>query len=114
MIESITVAQEALANADGSKLDPRERWRRTYAQDMASDDAIYLIAQLLRFTPANRIGPKAGMTHPYCVQFHDEETEIVWSGPDLRDGNAYDDNKKLQTKQYRDRLYELIMSKDTR
>ena len=43
------------------------------------------------------------MVHPYCAQFHDAETEIEWEGPYIM--NEFDDNKKLRTQDYRERLY---------
>ena len=37
------------------------------------------------------------------VQFHDEETEIIWT--DARIWNRYSDNEKLKVNDYRDALY---------
>ena len=80
------------------------RWRENYNAELASDDAIDLLCCLLRYNPDERIVPLDGMVHPYCVQFHDPETEVVWEGPKI--SNPMDDNTKKPTKVYREELYE--------
>ena len=100
MLDSITVTDAAAEKG----LTEQERWRRVYpSPDAASDDAIDLLSQLLKFNPSKRITPRDGMVHPYCAQFHDAETEIEWEGPYIM--NEFDDNKKLRTQDYRERLY---------
>ena len=37
------------------------------------------------------------------VQFHDEETEIIWTDERIR--NSFNDNKKLNVNDYREALY---------
>ena len=59
-----------------------ERFQKKFPS--ASEDAIDLLMQLLRYDPTKRIQPRAGLTHEYCVQFHDPETEIVVSDPTHR------------------------------
>ena len=94
-----------MTDAAAEKLTVEERWRKFYpTPEVASDDAIDLLSQLLKFDPSNRITPRNGMVHPYCAQFHDAETEIEWEGEYIK--NPFDDNKKLQTRDYRQELYE--------
>ena len=45
-----------------------------------------------------------------CAQFHDPDTEIEWEGPLIQ--NPFDDNKKRQTKDYREKLYERAQEKE--
>jgi len=109
-----------------------ERFQKKFPS--ASEDAIDLLMQLLRYDPTKRIQPRAGLTHEYCVQFHDPETEIVsnktvGTNPDAADAGFFDaitensgvqrgdfmsgvtDNKKIQTQQYRDMLYGICHAK---
>ena len=84
----------------GSLASVEERWRKFYpTPEVASDDAIDLLSQLLKFNPSKRITPRDGMVHPYCAQFHDAETEIEWVGEKIKPPT--NDNQKLQTQMYR-------------
>ena len=92
-----------LVMQEGAVLE-HARWRETYGPEVASDDAIDLLCQLMRYDPSERITPANGIHHPYCEQFHDAETEYVWEGPVIT--NPMDDNDKKTTKMYREQLYE--------
>jgi len=110
----------------------QERFKRKFPS--ASESAIDLLMQLLRYDPGARIKPREGLTHEYCVQFHDPETEIlsrhtVGSNPEAADPGFFDaltessgvqkqefmstvtDNKKISTGQYRDMLYGICHAK---
>ena len=76
-----------------------QEWKRTYSK--TSDDAAHLLCSLMQVDPANRLQAHAGLTHPYCQQFHDEESEITASEPVQTHDHSttmaakFDDNKKL-------------------
>ena len=53
----------------------KEAWRRMYPQ--AGEDAIDLLASLLQIDPRKRLKATEGLTHPFCVQFHDAQTETL-------------------------------------
>jgi len=87
------------------------------------ENALDLMESMLKYDPRARITAYAGLSHPYCVQFQDKDTEIEYEGqitiPEtttISDGKVMvrklDDCVKLTTKNpvgdYRERLYELI------
>ena len=78
-------------------------WRSVYPK--APDDANDLMMQLMQYDPDKRITPEAGLTHPYCVQFHDAPTEVSC---DNLVSIHHSDNKKYKTELYRDSLYGLV------
>jgi len=71
----------------------------------APDDAIDLMLQLMAYDPDKRLTPEAGLTHAYCVQFHDAPTEVAC---DQQVAINHNDNKKYKTELYRDSLYGLV------
>jgi len=81
-------------------------WKTLYPK--ASDDAIDLLNKLMLYNPNDRITAKDGLEHPYCVQFHDKETEVL-AVTDV--GIGVHDNKKLSTTKYRELIYEDIKKK---
>ncbi len=81
-------------------------WRAVYPK--ASDDAIDLMLQLMQYDPDKRITPEAGLTHPYCEQFHDAPTEVAC---ETLVSINHSDNKKYKTELYRDSLYGLVDKK---
>jgi len=81
-------------------------WRTLYPK--ASDDALDLLTKLMQYDPASRITAADGLVHPYCLQFHDQDTEVT---ADNKVKIPVHDNKKLQTHKYRDLLYDEINSK---
>ena len=83
-------------------------WRDTYAHEVASDAAIDLLCQLMRYNPTERITPVAGIVHPYCEQFHDAPTEVAC---ETLVSINHSDNKKYKTELYRDSLYGLVDKK---
>jgi mitogen-activated protein kinase 15 len=64
-------------------------WRKVYPK--ATDEAIDLMAQLMTYDPDKRITPDGGLTHAYCVQFHDVDTEVCRRGHTSRKSSAPDD-----------------------
>jgi len=81
-------------------------WKTLYPK--ASEDALDLLIKLMHYDPAQRITAAGGLTHPYCMQFHDQETEVT---ADNKVTIPVHDNKKLQTHKYRELLYEEINNK---
>ena len=110
MLESLTNSNDAVKTTEGHKL----AWKTMYPT--ASEDAIDLLTCLIQFSPSERMTARDGLTHPYCSQFHDEETEIVASEVvNVKvdgDGGGGDvhvwDNTKHSTAFYRDSLYRMI------
>jgi serine/threonine protein kinase len=110
MLESLTNSNDAVKTSEGHKL----AWKTMYPT--ASEDAIDLLTCLIQFSPSERMTARDGLTHPYCSQFHDEETEIVASEVvNVKvdgDGGGGDvhvwDNTKHSTAFYRDSLYRMI------
>jgi len=56
-----------------------QAWATTYPD--ASADAVDIMTRLMQFDPTQRLTAREGLTHPYCVQFHDEQTETVATRP---------------------------------
>jgi len=81
-------------------------WRTLYPK--ASDDAIDLLTILMKYDPSKRITAADGLTHPYCIQFHDKETEVMATN---EVAIPIHDNKKLSTQKYRELLYEDLSKK---
>jgi len=87
------------------------RLRAVFSAELASDSAIDLLCQLLRYQPDQRITPSAGMTHPYCESFH-EPPVMRWEDPPIFQANdwtkMFDDNLKKNTRDYREQLYKML------
>eukprot|EP00325_Prymnesiales_sp_UTEX-LB-985_P001223 CAMPEP_0174694492 /NCGR_PEP_ID=MMETSP1094-20130205/1070_1 /TAXON_ID=156173 /ORGANISM="Chrysochromulina brevifilum, Strain UTEX LB 985" /LENGTH=375 /DNA_ID=CAMNT_0015890747 /DNA_START=113 /DNA_END=1240 /DNA_ORIENTATION=+ len=95
-----------------------EAWRGIYPN--APEDALNLLACLMRFDPTERITARQGLTHAYCMQFHDAESEIEarrevsveTSAPDNAGTGSkmvkVADNQKKSTGFYRETLYHMI------
>jgi len=81
-------------------------WRTLYPK--ASDDAIDLLDKLMQYDPNKRISAKEGLEHPYCVQFHDKETEPI---AEVLVNIGVHDNKKMSTSKYREMIYADIQKK---
>ena len=79
------------------------RFKQTFPT--ASEDALDLLIKLLLLQPEKRITAEESLKHPYVSQFHDPAVE--------RDSNKFvnpgiDDDKKMSTAVYRERLYHEI------
>lgn len=74
----------------------------------ASDDAVDLLGRMLKFNPGERISAKDALAHRYCAQFHNEAEEYEAPRPIVV---PVDDNLKLSTADYRDKLYQDIVKK---
>jgi len=81
-------------------------WKILYPK--ASADALDLLDKLMKYDPAQRSSAQDGLVHPYCLQFHDQETEVT---ADNKVAIPVHDNKKLQTHKYRELLYDEITNK---
>jgi len=96
------------ASAGGAQLKAHsEETRRTTWSTMypkASDDAIDLLEGLMQYDPQKRITAMGGLSHRYCAQFHDPESEVTYAQG--RVNISVHDNKKLTVSKYRDLLYE--------
>lgn len=86
----------------------RRRWKAKLPD--ASDDAIDMLQQLLHFDPKKRMTAEEALAHPFVRQFHDPAAERA---ADKKVDVAIDDNKKLSTFDYRQKLYD-NMSKSRR
>ena len=78
-------------------------WRAVYPK--ATDDTIDLMIGMMQYDPDKRLTPEAGLTHAYCLQFHDAPTEVSC---DQFVVINHSDNKKYKTELYRDSLYGLV------
>ena len=70
--------------------------------------AIDFIKSLLVYNPNKRLSVEAALNHAYVAEFHDVAEEIVKESPVLI---KFNENKKLQIKDYRDAIYEEIIKK---
>lgn len=119
MYSNVCVSDETSAEISATTL--QQRFEKKFPT--ASEDAIDLLINCLTYDPKVRLAPLSGMTHPYCVQFHDDlgvtsaemavgSTPIHAVGKDFFDGvskeeymDSVSDNTKLSTNQYRTMLY---------
>jgi len=74
----------------------------------ASPEAIDMMKKLLAFNPNKRMSVEEALRHPFVEQFHDESDEPRCT-KSLK--LKIDDNKRLQTADYRDMLYEEVQRK---
>ena len=80
----------------------RATWSAMYPK--ASDDAIDLLERLMQYDPRRRLTALEGLSHSYCQQFHDPESEVTYAQGKV--SISVHDNKKLTVSKYRDLLYE--------
>ena len=71
---------------------------RAYRDSLALAPLLVELADL-------RLTPEDGLTHAYCAQFNDPETEVV---SDAFVSIHHNDNKKHRTEIYREALYSLV------
>ena len=88
----------------------RNTWSGMYPK--VSDDAIDLIDRLMQYDPRRRITAADGLSHMYCTQFHDPESEVTYAQG--RVNISVHDNKKLTVSKYRDLLYEKCGAKNAK
>lgn len=74
----------------------------------ASDEAIDLIKNLLKFNPNKRLTAEDALLHPYLEEFHNPDDEPACNRV-IR--LPIDDSKKLNTRDYREKLYDDISKK---
>jgi len=87
------------------------RTQPTPLQEMyphASEDALDLLRKLLHFNPLKRITTEEALNHPYVAAFHNEEEEIICEKVIKI---AIDDDHKYSIPEYRDVLYQQIVTK---
>ena len=68
----------------------------------ASEDAIDLMKQLMKFNPKDRLTVEEALEHPYVSQFHNIDNEPVCKKIITI---PIDDNKKFSIKEYRLKIY---------
>jgi len=87
----------------------KEAWRAKYPK--AEEDAIDLLTCLLQIDPRKRLTATQGVIHPYCVQFHDAQTETT-AGDSVKVNSRgiENDNAKKSTAIYRDAIYDMVGS----
>ena len=90
--------------------EARARWR-TWVESKApameeptKTDVVDLLLQTMRFSKHDRLDAQKGLEHAYCAQFRDPETEIE-ANQIVSDPNGFNDNTKLTTIIYREKLY---------
>ena len=74
----------------------------------ASDEALDLLKNLLRFNPNKRFTAEQALEHPYVSEFHNIDDE---PSCERVIEIAIDDNTKFSIREYRDKLYQEIMKK---
>ena len=68
----------------------------------ASDEAIDMMQNLMRFNPTKRLSVEEALAHPFVSQFHNPEDEPTCNKRILI---PIDDNKKFSISEYRNKLY---------
>ena len=68
----------------------------------ASNEAIDMMQNLLKFNPTKRLTVEEALQHPYVAQFHNPEEEPTC---DKKIFIPIDDNKKFSIREYRNKLY---------
>jgi len=74
----------------------------------ASDEALDLLKNLLKFNPNKRFTAEQALEHPFVAEFHNLDDE---PSCDRVIEIAIDDNTKFSIREYRDKLYQEIMKK---
>ena len=92
-----------LPSESESDADREARFRKVFPS--ASADALDLLIKLLRLDPDGRITAEECLNHPYVAQFHDPAVERDAS---CNVAPGIDDDKKMSTAVYRERLYHEI------
>ena len=77
----------------------KEKWSKLYENSLekaeAKEDSIDLLFRLMQFDPRQRLSAKSGLTHSYCVQFSDPQTETICESNVSMNPRVPDDNEKL-------------------
>jgi mitogen-activated protein kinase 15 len=106
--EDIEAIQSSLA---GTMLDALPQTKTKPLHEFfptASDEALDLLRNLLKFNPFKRFTAEQALKHPYVTQFHNPADEPVC---DKIIRISIDDNVKFTIKDYRDKLYQEILNK---
>jgi mitogen-activated protein kinase 15 len=74
----------------------------------ASPDALDMMSCLLNVNPGKRISAAEALAHPFVAQFHNQQDEPACPH---KVRAIIDDNTKLATSEYRDRLYQEIVKR---
>ena len=88
--------------------EQKSKWGNHYAEKLSpetKDDAVDLLYQLLQFDPRKRLTAMAGLSHSYCSQFADRQTETICATSIVVPDDC-PDNKKLTVAKYRSHCYE--------
>jgi len=70
--------------------------------------ALELMEQLMKYDPGERLTAHSGLSHRYCVQFQDKETEFTYKGAIGPPEGQPTDTVRKTTDLYRNSLYNLI------
>ena len=86
----------------------RKGWRTLVPN--GDGDAHDLLARLITWDPSQRLSAEAGITHKYCLQFHDPTTEMKWpSGRSLPSALlGIKDEMKMSSAAYRNAVFDKI------
>ena len=121
MLSSLNISAEA--KNEKSEEEQKAAWATFYPS--ATSDAIDLMTKLMQVNPTKRMRADEGLKHPYCIQFHDPDSEICAKrsvgctiaapvggrassdstgagayGDEKTDGVFVDDNKKEKVQYY--------------
>jgi len=96
--------------------EPEGSWRHLCPK--ADDHSIDMLCRMMKYDPSSRMTAADGLEHAYCAQFHEKATEVTFTESHDHQTQVeieLNDNKKLSTSVYRDKLYTLIkdLSKDS-
>jgi mitogen-activated protein kinase 15 len=94
-----------------SEAAQKAKWMELYGsflQEDVKDDSVDLLYHLMQFDPRARLTAQAGLTHRYCVQFSDPQTETICATKIVA---KPDDNVKLTVAAYRSAIYDNLDKK---
>jgi len=74
----------------------------------AEEAALELMEQLMKYDPTERLTAHSGLSHKYCVQFQDKDTEHTYVGMVRPPEGHVTDTLKKTTDLYRNSLYDMI------
>jgi len=96
MLDSLKLDEKTKQHPDG--------WQKKYPK--ATKEEVALLGALMCHNPNNRMTAAQGQTDPYCKHFHDHMDPGEEDPPKESAWINIDDNKKLKTGEYRQKLYE--------
>ena len=76
--------------------------------DVPDEAALDLMETLMKYNPSKRLTAHVGLSHKYCVQFQDRETEFTYKGTIGSPEGHPTDTVRKPTELYRKSLYDII------